>query len=67
MKEIFKLIVKAKEHKQFKSCSAVALNLADALIFENQGDYKVELSKVLRNIIGVMTGSIEDSTFGLSS
>ena len=28
---------------------------------------KVELSKVLRNIIGIMTGSIEDSTYGLSS
>jgi len=35
VKEIFKLIVKAKEHKQFKSCSQVALNLADALINEN--------------------------------
>ena len=67
VKEIFKLIVKAKEHKQFKSCSQVALNLADALISENQSDMKVELSKVLRNIIGIMTGSIEDSTYGLSS
>lgn len=67
IKEIFKLIVKAKEHKQFKSCSQVALNLSDALISENQSDMKVELSKVLRNIIGVMTGSIEDSTYGLSS
>jgi len=45
----------------------VALNLADSLISENQSDMKVELSKVLRNIIGIMTGSIEDSTYGLSS
>ena len=67
VKEIFKLIVKAKEYKQFKSCSQVALNLADALISENQSDMKVELSKVLRNVIGIMTGSIEDSTYGLSS
>jgi len=67
VKEIFKLIVKAKEFKQFKSCSQVAMNLSDALISEHQSDMKVELSKVLRNIIGVMTGSIEDSTFGLSS
>lgn len=67
VKEIFKLIVKAKEYKQFKSCSQVALNLSDALISENQSDMKMELSKVLRNIIGMMTGSIEDSTFGLSS
>lgn len=43
------------------------MNLSDALISEHQSDMKVELSKVLRNIIGVMTGSIEDSTFGLSS
>lgn len=43
------------------------MNLSDALISEHQSDLKVELSKVLRNIIGVMTGSIEDSTFGLSS
>ena len=59
--------MKAKEFKQFKSCSQVALNLSDALISENQSDMKVELSKVLRNVIGVMTGSIEDSTYGLSS
>ena len=67
VKKIFQLIVKAKEFKQFKSCSQVALNLSDALISENQSDMKVELSKVLRNVIGVMTGSIEDSTYGLSS
>ena len=34
IKEIFKLIVKAKEYKQFKSCSQVGLNLADALIID---------------------------------
>ena len=67
VKSLFKLITKAAEHKQFKSCNAVGINLADALISENQSDMKVELSKVLRNVIRVMTGSIEDSTFGLSS
>ena len=41
--------------------------MADALISENQKEFKVELTKVLRNVIGVLTGSIEDSTYGLSS
>ena len=64
IKEIFKLIVKAKEHKQFKSASQVAQNLSDALISENQSDMKNELSKVLRNIIAIMSGSIDESTVG---
>jgi len=63
-KEILKLIVKAKEYRQFKSVSQVAMNLADALISENQSDMKIELSKVLRNIIAMMSGSIDESTVG---
>ena len=66
-KSVFKLIEKAAELKQFKSCSQVALNLADALITEDHQDQKMELSKVLRNMLRVMTGAIEDSTMGLSS
>mmetsp|Transcript_35734 Transcript_35734/g.47018 ORF Transcript_35734/g.47018 Transcript_35734/m.47018 type:complete len:245 (-) Transcript_35734:797-1531(-) len=67
IKELFKLIVRAKELKQFKSCSQVGVNLADALIAENQSDMKVELSKVLRNIIAIMSGSIDESTVGALS
>ena len=40
------------------------MNLSDALISENQSDMKNELSKVLRNIVAIMTGSIDESTVG---
>lgn len=67
IKALFNLIVKVYENRQFKSSSAVAMNIADALISEDQSDMKVELSKVLRSVIRVLTGSIEESTMGLSS
>ena len=66
VKEIFKLIVKAKEYKQFKSCSTVGQNLANALIREDQSAMERELAKVMRNVIAVMTGSVDES-MGLSS
>lgn len=43
------------------------MNVADAFISENQSDMKVELSKVLRTIVRNLTGSIDESTYGLSS
>lgn len=67
IKSLFNLIVKASQHRQFKSSSAVAMNVADAFISENQSDMKVELSKVLRTIVRNLTGSIDESTYGLSS
>ena len=67
VKALFNLVTLAYEHKQYKSTSAVALNLADAFISEVQSDMKVELSKVIRGILRGLTGAVDTSTCGLSS
>ena len=51
IKEIFKLIVKAKELRIIKSQKKCALQLSDAIISETQMDMKSELSKVIRSVI----------------
>ena len=67
IREIFKMIVKAKEHRLYKSQSQVAYELSQAIILETQEDMKSELQKVIRNLVEQQTGMSATQSVGAQS
>lgn len=67
MKDIVKLVVKAKELKLIKSQMKCAIQISDAIISETQMDMKGELSKVIGGLIRQQTGSMDESSMMQSS
>lgn len=58
IREIFKIVTKARDCGLFKSNSAVAFELSQAIILETQEDMKGELQKVIKSLIDQRRGSV---------